>query len=96
VGEDVATRIDLQSTAFRPQGGWQESTPQLTKDDVLGQVLKTHHKRAEFFRFFQVPEDLTPGTYFLAGSLTYRTCDNKVCTLPQTKRFRSRVILEDR
>ena len=96
VGEEVATRIDLQKTAFKVHGGWQESTPQLTKDEVLGQVLKTHHKRAEFFREFRVPGNLTPGTYFFAGSLTYRTCDNKVCTLPQTKHFRSRVILEDR
>jgi len=96
VNEEVATRIDLQSTAFKPRGEWQESTPQLTRDEVLGQILKTHHKRAEFFRLFQVPEDLTPGPYFLTGSLTYRTCDNRVCTLPQTKRFRSRVILEDR
>ena len=90
----VATRIELESSAFPLQGEWQETTPRLVRDEVLETILKTHSGRVEFTHLLQVPKDLKPGVYPISGTLHFRSCDNRVCTLPQTVRFQTRVIVE--
>ncbi len=92
--ETVATRIELDSLVFDPQGIWQEMPPKLVRDEVMEKIMKTHSGRVEFSRKFSVPKTLKPGTYPLSGTLHFRTCDNRVCTLPQAKTFKTRVIVE--
>jgi hypothetical protein len=92
--ETVATRIKMTTRAFLPQDHWQETPPKLVRDDVLEKIMKTHSGRVEFTRLFSVPKGLKPGVYPLAGTLHYRSCDNRVCTLPQAVKFQTRVIVE--
>ena len=91
--DSLATRIELDPTVFSPAGDWQESRPQITDDEILQKKVKTHSRRAEFSRRIAVPHNVKPGNYPLSGTLTYRSCDNNVCTIPQTIRFRSHVIV---
>jgi len=90
----VATRIELETLVFLPQGRWQETPPKLVRDDVMEKIMKTHSGRVEFTRLFIVPKELKPGVYPLSGTLHFRTCDNRICTLPQAMRFQTRVIVE--
>ena len=92
--ETIATRIELGNTAFKSQGDWQETPPELVRDEVLEKVMKTHSGRVEFTRLFSVPESLAPGVYLISGMLHFRTCDNRICTLPRQMPFRTRVIVK--
>lgn len=94
--ETVATRIELEALVFDPEGDWQETPPKLVRDDVLEKIMKTHTGRVEFTHLFSVPKGLKPGTYPLSGTLHFRTCDNRVCTLPQKVMFKTRVIVIDK
>lgn len=91
--ETVATRIELEVTAFPPQGRWQETPPKLVHDEVMGKIMKIHSGHVEFTRLFSVPEGLKPGVYPLSGTLHFRSCDNRICTLPQAMKFQTRVIV---
>ena len=91
--ETVATRIELEALVFDPEGDWQEMPPKLVRDDVMEKIMKTHTGRVEFTHLFSVPKGLKPGTYPLSGTLHFRTCDNRVCTLPQEVMFKTRVIV---
>lgn len=92
--ETIATRIELEDTVFHPQGGWQETPPELVRDEVIQKIMKTHSGRVEFTRLFSVPEGLRPGVYPVSGTLHFRTCDNRICTLPRQMPFQTRVIVE--
>jgi Thiol:disulfide interchange protein DsbD, N-terminal len=90
----VATRIELEAVVFDPKGNWQESPPKLVRDEVMEKIMKTHSGRVEFTLQFSVPNGLKPGAYPLSGTLHFRTCDNRICTLPQEMKFQTRVIVE--
>jgi len=90
----VATRIELEALVFDPKGNWQESPPKLVRDEVMEKIMKTHSGRVEFTLQFSVPNGLKPGAYPLSGTLHFRTCDNRICTLPQEMKFQTRVIVE--
>ncbi len=92
--ETVATRIELETRVFPPQSRWQETPPKLVRDGVMEKIMKTHSGRVEFTRLFSVPKGLKPGVYPLSGTLHFRTCDNRICTLPQAMKFQTRVIVE--
>jgi hypothetical protein len=92
--ETVATRIKLETRVFPAKGHWQETPPKLVRDDVMQKIMKIHSGRAEFNRLFSVPKGLKPGVYPLGGTLHFRSCDNRICTLPQAMKFRTRVIVE--
>ncbi len=92
--ETIATRIELEDTAFHPQGRWQETPPKLVRDEVIQKIMKTHSGRVEFTRLFSVPEGLPPGVYPVSGTLHFRICDNRICTLPKQMPFQTRVIVE--
>jgi len=92
--ETVATRIELEALVFDPQGNWQEMPPKLVRDEVMGKIMKTHSGRVEFTHLLSVPKGLKPGVYPLSGTLHFRTCDNRICTLPQAMQFQTRVIVE--
>ena len=92
--ETVATRIELDTRVLLPQGHWQETPPKLVRDDVMEKIMKTHSGRVEFSRLFSVPKGLTPGVYPLSGTLHFRSCDNRICTLPQAVKFQTRVIVK--
>jgi len=91
--ETVATRIELEALVFDPGGDWKEMQPKLVRDDVMEKIMKIHTGRVEFTHLFSVPKGLKPGTYPLSGTLHFRTCDNRVCTLPQEVMFKTRVIV---
>ena len=91
--ETVATRIELEALVFDPQGDWQEMPPKLVRDDVMEKIMKTHTGRIEFSHRFSVPKGLKPGTYPISGALHFRTCDNRICTLPQEITFKTHVIV---
>ncbi|MDH5763389.1 MAG: protein-disulfide reductase DsbD N-terminal domain-containing protein [Nitrospinota bacterium] len=90
----VATRIEMEKMVFDPQSSWQETPPTLVRDEVMEKIMKTHSGQVEFSRLFSVPAGLPPGVYPITGTLRFRSCDNRICTLPQTARFQTRVIVE--
>jgi len=90
----LSTRIRLNAKPFQTNGPWLETDPEMRRDEALGKVLKVHSRRVEFSRILTVPEDLKPTTYPINGVLTYRVCDNKVCTLPQDWPFQFHVIVK--
>lgn len=92
--ETVATLIKLERLVFHAEGPWRETPPKLVRDEILQKVMKTHSGRVEFTRLLRVPEGLKPGEYPISGTVRFRTCDNHICTLPQTKRFQTRVIVK--
>ena len=92
--ESVATRIDLEKTEFLAQSHWRETPPHLVQDEVMEKVMKTHSGRAEFSQVFLVPKGFPPGRYPFTGTLRFRICDNRVCTLPRKVRFQTHVIVE--
>ena len=92
--ETVATRIEMEALVFDPQEHWQESAPKLVRDAVMEKIMKTHSGRFEFTHQFSVPKGLKPGVYPLSGALHFRTCDNRICTLPQEMSFKTHVIVE--
>lgn len=92
--ETVATRIVLEPLVFSPRGQWQETPPKLVRDEVMEKIMKTHSSHVEFTHLFSVPRGLKPGVYPLSGTLRFRSCDNRICTLPQAVKFQTRVIVE--
>lgn len=90
-GESLATRISLKKTDFLQVGKWKESPPQMTMDRVLQKMLRVHKGIVEFHRGLIVPEDLEPGIFPIQGTMNYRVCNNKVCTLPQELDFQTLV-----
>ena len=90
----VATRIELEALVFDSQDGWQETPPKLVRDEIMEKIMKIHSGQVEFSRLFSVPKNVSPGTYPISGTLHFRGCDNRICTLPQAVKFQTRVIVE--
>ena len=90
LGEDdpLNTKILFDQTVFQSEEGWRESPPKLAMDEVLQKTINTHQGIAEFNRLLSVPSHLNPGVYNISGSLLFRACDNKICTLQREKSFR--------
>jgi hypothetical protein len=89
--EMLATRIIIEESVFETVGHWEESPPHLIQDDAQAKMVKGHTFTAEFQKSFYVPEKIKPGSYSIKGNLLYRACDNKLCTLPQSLPFVTRV-----
>ena len=68
-----------------------ESPPKLAIDKVLQKTVNTHKGIAEFDRLHSVPAHIKPGVYGISGSLLFRACDNKICTLQREKPFRTQI-----
>ncbi len=83
----LPTRINLGTHLVELGEDWMESTPTIVKDKILNRMVKVHLGRAEFKRFYKVPGNLEPGHHPVRGVLTFRACDNRVCTLPRKVRF---------
>jgi len=94
-GEPVASRIQMAESPFLAQGKWSEQESQVTFDGVLERVVQMHLKSAEFVRNFLIPDPLAPGTYPISGTLVFRACDNRVCTLPHELTFRTLVQVDE-
>lgn len=95
-GDDMSlsTRIRLNAKPFHANGPWEETEPEMRRDEALEKVLKVHSRRVEFSRLLTVPHNLKPTSYPINGTLTYRVCDNKVCTLPRDWPFQFHVIVK--
>lgn len=87
----LPTRIALPADPFVPLEDWRETEPQIVHDPILDRMAKVHSGRVEFQRPFQVPPDLAPGIYPLKGVLTFRSCNNKVCTAARKIGFNTRI-----
>jgi hypothetical protein len=85
--EDYPTQIALDNSLFLGQGQWKEPKPEIIFDGALGKMVKTHKNVIEFRRFYWAPRDLKEKFYNLSGSITYRACDNRICTLPRKMTF---------
>ncbi len=83
----VPTQILIDKPTLSPGGDWEESNPTLMKDEILERLVKVHVDQAEFVRAYRVPRGLGPGHYPINGVLTFRACDNRVCTLPREVEF---------
>ena len=89
--ELLATQISLADDIFESAEPWKESPTHLIQDDAQAKMVKGHTFTAEFQKSFYVPEKIKPGSYSIKGNLLYRACDNKLCTLPQSLPFVTRV-----
>jgi hypothetical protein len=92
--ELLATQITLsEEDRLESAGDWQESATRLIQDDAQAKRVKAHTRIAEFHKDFQVPKNFSLGNYSINGKLVYRACDNKLCTLPQSLTFVSRIYI---
>ena len=87
----LATKIILNSKSFLPQGSWEEQTPTIGWDGALERIVKTHNQAVEFRRFYRITEALTSGVHQIKGSIIFRACNNKVCTLPNEISFDTQI-----
>ena len=85
----LKTKVFMDENVFKEQDLWKEPKPFLIKDGAVGKIVKGHKGNIEFSRTYLVPKNLDENKYFLKGKLVVRTCDNKVCSLPQELPFRS-------
>ncbi len=85
----LETKVFMDENVFKGQGGWKEPKPFLIRDGAVGKIVKGHKGNIEFSRTYLVPTNLDNNKYFLKGKLVVRTCNNKVCRLPQELPFRS-------
>ena len=85
----LETKVFMDENVFKGQGLWKEPKPILIKDGAVGKIVKGHKGNIEFSRNYLVPNNLEENKYFLKGKLVVRTCNNKVCGLPQELPFRS-------
>ena len=92
VEEDLATKVLVSQPSLQPKGEWQESPPQIIFDDVLQRAVKTHENIAEFIRDFAAP--LESFDEKIVGSLIYRLCDNRTCSMPKTAEFETPIRIE--
>ena len=93
--ESLATQLRLDRNAFPPQGEWSESAPRIAVDGVFQKAVKIHENAVEFNREFKVPEEIKTGAYLIAGSLVYRFCDDKTCSLPRELVFQTSVLIAE-
>ena len=91
--ELLATQISLADDIFESAEPWKESPTHLIQDDAQAKMVKGHTNTAEFQKKLYVPENLNPGSYSIEGKLLYRACDNKLCTLPQSLPFTTRILV---
>lgn len=94
-GEDLATVINIEESVFSGQEDWKEPDPEIILDQALNKIVKTHQGTVEFRRSYLVPVDLKPGIYPVRGSILFRACDNRVCTLPNEIPFNTQVTVGD-
>ena len=92
----LETKIFIDENVFTGQGVWKEPKPVLIKDGAVGKIVKGHKGNIEFSRTYLVPNDLGDNKYFLKGKLVVRTCNNKVCSLPQELPFHSVIQVKNR
>jgi len=85
----LETKVFMDENVFKGQGLWKEPKPILIRDGAVGKIVKGHKGKIEFSRNYLVPNNLEENKYFLKGKLVVRTCNNKVCGLPQELPFRS-------
>ena len=85
----LETKVFMDENVFEEQDIWKEPKPVLIRDEAVGKVVKGHKGNIEFSRTYLVPKNLEDNKYFLKGKLVVRTCNNKVCGLPQELPFRS-------
>ncbi len=83
----LPTRIALETHLVNSGEVWEESAPTIVKDKILNRMVKVHQGRAEFKKAYVVPGNLSPGYHPVRGILTFRACDNRVCTMPQKVKF---------
>ncbi len=83
----LPTRIILKTNLTGVGEDWNESTPTIMRDQILNRMVKVHLGRAEFKRTYVVPGNLGPGHHPVRGILTFRACDNRVCTMPRKVKF---------
>ena len=89
--ESLATKIILNSKSFLPQGSWKEPAPTIGWDGALERIVKLHNKAVEFRRLYSISESLTSGIHQIKGSIIFRACNNKVCTLANKISFNTEI-----
>ena len=89
--ETLATRIHFNENVFSAQGDWMEPQPAITLDGALNKVVKIHEDAVRFSRTLKVPNQFPSGTYPVSGSIEFRACDNKICSLPKEVGFQTRL-----
>lgn len=88
-GESLATQIHFEENTFQGTGEWMEPKPAIILDGALDKVVKVHRDSVRFRRNLTVPGDLKPGTYTISGTVEFRACDNKICSLPREIAFQT-------
>lgn len=88
--ETLATQIRFNQNVFLPIGHWLEPQPVITLDGALDKVVKVHQDAVQFRRNLRVPRHLKPGPYSISGTIEFRACDNKICSLPREVDFQTK------
>ena len=83
----LETKIFTDENVFKEQGVWKEPKPVLIRDGAVGKIIKGHKGTIEFSRTYFAPNNLDDNKYSIEGKLVVRTCNNKVCGLPQELPF---------
>ena len=89
--DSLATQIRFEENVFHPEGEWVEPKPIITLDEALDKVVKVHKDSVWFKRSLIVPDELIPGKFTISGNIEFRSCDNKICSLPRKVDFQTQL-----
>ncbi len=90
----IPTKIAIKSGFLIPRSKTWESPPITVIDQTFDQPLKVHKNDFWLKRKFLLSSNSKIGKYQIAGYVSYQICDNRICSLPQNKIFRTDLTIE--
>jgi len=83
----IQTKVEVERPGLIEREEITESKPKKILDQAFDLSLEVHENDFWIKKGYQVPPDMKKGDYQLEGYLSYQICDNKICSLPQKKKF---------
>lgn len=81
------TQLIIEASPLTVHKPLSESKTVWVEDEAFGERLKVHKNDFWLERVYKVKESQKPGVYSIEGSLLFQICDQKICSLPISKRF---------
>ncbi|PCI29892.1 MAG: hypothetical protein COB67_02995 [SAR324 cluster bacterium] len=88
-----ATQLSVTLPWLQPQGKLQESEPISIVDQAFDSKLLVHQNDFWIHQTFKVAKNAPKGLHQFEGILKYQVCDNKICSLPLSKKFPLKLII---
>jgi thiol:disulfide interchange protein len=83
----IATAMKVQAGPLEVRGPVYESNPILGQDPVLEMELAWHEEHARILQNAQAPQEATPQSVEVSGTLRFQACSDQVCLPPESLPF---------